>query len=286
VLGLVSEVRVQEGDYVSAGTVLLRMEDTRPRKAVDEARAALDVARTEFEEGRRSLLEEHRILIELAQSAIRAAQAQLKMAEEDLAHKQERLREKLISAHDVTIAEQQRTTAAEVVRGKEEELKRLKLKDPNAAVTLLRLKVEIAEARLEQARAALADYVVTAPRSGTVLQVSVRAGEALTGVPRQAAIEFAPDSPRVIRAEVQQAFAYSVTEGLEATIVDDAHAPGTWTGRVTQVSDWFTQKQPSVGEPLQFSDVRVMPFLIELDPGQSNLRLRQRVLVILKVPAR
>src|SRR5439155_21663000 len=98
----------------------------------------------------------------------------------------------------------------------------------------------------------------TAPTSGTVLQVAVAPGETLTGLAHQAAIEFGPDSPRVIRAEVEQAFAWQVTEGLEAEIKDDTHAPGTWTGRVTHVSDWFSQKRSSVGEPLQFSDVRVM----------------------------
>src|SRR5207248_10933535 len=40
--GRVAEVRVQEGDYVSAGAVLFRMDDTLARNKVSEAQIALD----------------------------------------------------------------------------------------------------------------------------------------------------------------------------------------------------------------------------------------------------
>jgi multidrug resistance efflux pump len=283
--GRVAKLFVREGDSVAAGAELLRMEDTLARQRVIEAEAALDAARAELEEGR-ALPQQHRLGLEQAEAAVKAAQAQRNMARQAWERKQELAKINQLNARELSIAQEELTAAEQNVRAKEAELRRLRLNDPYTAVRLLEIKVARAEALLDQAKAALAEYVVTAPRAGTVLRVTVAPGDTLTGLSPQAAIEFSPDSQRIIRAEVEQAFASLVAEGQEATVEDDTHAAGRWTGRVKHVADWFTQKRPVMSEPLQFNDARTLECLVELDPGQPRLRLGQRVRVTIQVPVR
>jgi HlyD family secretion protein len=284
--GRVAEVRVQEGDYVSAGAVLLRMDDTLARDKVSEAQIALELAKYDADKAR-TLPEQHGIRIQQAESAITIAKARQNAARQVVQFMEEQERGGVPpSRREFIVARGEAQAADEDVRLKDSDLRLLKLNDPNIAVQIAKTNVLRAELAVKQAQDALSQFDVTAPRSGRVLQVAIAAGDVLTGMPREQAIEFAPDSPRVIRAEVEQAFASLVTEGLEVEIQDDTHAPGAWTGRVSHVADYYAKKRLGASDPLQFSDVRVMPFLIELDPGQANLRLRQRVLVTLKVPAR
>jgi multidrug resistance efflux pump len=251
--GRVADVLVREGESVPAGAVLLRMDDTLARRRVDEAQAALDAAKAEQAEGR-TLPEQHRIRLDQARAAINAAVAQRNMAEEALTRKQELERKNLLTNRsELLIAQEELKAAKEALLIKEAELRALGLRDPQTAVRLLEIKVARAEALLEQAKAALSDYVLTAPKAGTVLRVTVGPGDTLAGPPRQAAIQFCPEGPRVIRAEVEQAFASLISEGQTARVEDDTHAAGQWTGRVQRVSDWFTQKRSTVQEPLQFN---------------------------------
>jgi multidrug resistance efflux pump len=284
--GRVAEVLVREGEIVPAGVTLLRMEDTLARRRVDEARAALDAAQAELAEGR-ILPEQHRLLQEQARAAAKAAEAQRNMAEEALTRKQELERKNLLTNRsELLISQEQLTAAKEALLIKEAEKRSLSLRDPQTAVRLLEIKVARAEALLAQAKAALGDYVLIAPKAGTVLRVTVGPGDTLAGPPRQAAIQFCPEGPRVIRAEVEQAFAALIAEGQTVRIEDDTHAAGQWTGRVQRVSDWFTQKRATLQEPLQFNDVRTLECVIALDPDQQRLRLNQRVRVTIQVPAR
>jgi HlyD family secretion protein len=283
--GRVAEVLVKPGETVSAGVVLLRMEDTLARKQVAEAQQALSAAQAQLAEGR-SLPEEHRLSLQQAEAAIKTVESQRNMAQQELKRKQDLARHDFSNARDLAIAQEQVTAAEAAVRAKEFELSRLKLKDPQSAVRLLEIAVARAELALEKAKTALAEYVVTSPCAGTVLELRVGVGDTIGGLAREAAVVFCPDAPRIIRAEVEQAFAALVAEGQEAHIEDDTHAAGVWTGRVKRVADLFTQQRPLMQGTLQFADVRTMSCVIELDPNQSKLRLGQRVRVTIKVPLR
>src|SRR5207237_981219 len=139
------------------------------------------------------------------------------------------------------------------VQAEEWKLKVLQVQDPLAEARLIEFEVVIANVRLERAKAAADEYTIRAPKAGKVLRVNVRPGDALAGTPQQPAMEFAPDGPRIIRAEVEQAQAHRVAEGQVARIEDDTHAAGSWTGRVVHVSDWYTHKRSVLQEPLQFN---------------------------------
>jgi multidrug resistance efflux pump len=130
---------------------------------------------------------------------------------------------------------------------------------------------------------ALEQCDLKAPADGTVLRVLVRPGEVLSSQPRQPAVWFCPQTPRIVRAEVDQEFGYRVALGQPAVIRDDSTAAVTWRGQVYRVSDWYTHRRSILQEPLQLNDVRTLECLIAVEPGQAPLRIGQRVLVTLEV---
>ena len=115
----------------------------------------------------------------------------------------------------------------------------------------------------------------------TAISERNRKGEVVSPSSPLPPIEFARDGQRYIRAEVPQASASRVREGLPARITDDTHAEGTWTGRVTYVSGWFARRRSVLQEPLQFNDVRTLECIIRVNPDQPALRLGQRMRVSL-----
>jgi multidrug resistance efflux pump len=136
---------------------------------------------------------------------------------------------------------------------------------------------------LKEAQRAVEECLVVAPASGTVLRILVSPGDIVGSQPRQPAIQFCPDGPRVIRAEIPQEFARRVTVGQAVSAQDDTtEEAATWTGRVARLSDWFTQRRAVVQEPLEKNDVRTLECLITLDPGQPPLRIGQRMRVTIK----
>jgi HlyD family secretion protein len=132
-------------------------------------------------------------------------------------------------------------------------------------------------ARREQARFALEDCSVKAPRRGTVLRVLVGPGDVLAASGKQPAVQFAIEGPQVVRADVEQEFIGRVAVGLTAHVSDETNSNVIWRGQVERVSNWITQRRSIMQEPFQFNDVRTVETLIALDPSQPPLRIGQRV---------
>jgi hypothetical protein len=107
--------------------------------------------------------------------------------------------------------------------------------------------------------------------------VLVGLGDVLGNGPRQPVLLFCPKGPRIIRVEIEQEFASHIEPGQPVKVEDDSGGPGTWTGKVLRVSDWFTQRRSVVQEPLEHNDVRTLECIVALDAGQPVPRLGQRM---------
>jgi hypothetical protein len=51
---------------------------------------------------------------------------------------------------------------------------------------------------------------------------------------------------------------------------------------VIRISDWYIQRRSTMPEALQYNDARTLECIIELDAGQPELRIGQRVRVTLR----
>ncbi len=272
--GRVAEVPVRENEAVTAGTILLRLEDRQARLRVQEAQVALDAAQEQLTEARK-LPQQQRARMAQQESALEAMQQRLAAARHLLERKQEMQRLKLLNAHEAAIASDQVREAEAGERAERAKLNELKLRDPLAEVRRADKEVALYQTRLEQARQALDECTLRAPRAGKVTRVLVNVGDVLSGQSQQPALLLCPDGPRVVRAEVEQEFAGRVALGQPVQLEDDVSSGATWTGKVARIADGYQQRRPILHDQARYTDVRTVECLITLDPSPAPLRLGQ-----------
>jgi membrane fusion protein (multidrug efflux system) len=278
--GKVVDVLVREGQRVTRGTVLFRMEDQPARALVAQAKADLRASESRLNDARK-LPNKHQLDIAQQRQVIVAKQQLL--SAERIAQKRV---EKLVkvggaSQEEVDAAPHKVKASEALVAVEEENLRKLELIDPGTDVSRAEADLAAKQAQLDSAEFALAECSIKAPADGEILRLLVGAGEMLGSLPKQPAVQFLPAGPRIVRAEVEQEFANRVSKGQSASVQDDSKAGPTWHGKVVRISDWYTHRRSIVQEPLQFNDVRTLECIIELDPQKEMPRIGQRMRVVI-----
>lgn len=275
--GLVTEVPVAENEVVQAGAVLLRLDAEAARAQVEEAEAGLEAAEAQLAEARKAP-QQHQLLVDQQKAAVAAARHELAAARLMASRKEELAKEDLANRKEAAAAAEQVRKLEAAVEAEQAKLDALRLRDPAQDVRRAQADASAKRGLLHRARHALREHTLRAPSDGMVLRVLTSPGEALGPQPRQPALLFAPDKPRIVRAEVEQEFVGRVAAGQRAEIADDAVATGsTWKGRVVRVAEWFAQRRTILPDTPTFQDVRTLECIVHLDPGQPPLRIGQRV---------
>lgn len=178
------EVRVMEGDKVTAGQVLVRLDDAEAKAAVAQARASVAQAAAQL----RKL---QRVGTPIAKTSLARAEVEVRSAEEELARAENLAgagaytAAQLSSAQEsVALARNRRAAAAVELKsfksgGDERQLALAALAQAEAAVAL-------ADARLNQTR-------LTAPVDGVVLQREIEPGDLVQ--PGQALLVIGAEGP-------------------------------------------------------------------------------------------
>ncbi len=192
------------------------------------------------------------------QAASRAAQARALAAQTDAA----RLT-RLASADAATRreAEQARQAAAVAVAQGEEAVR---------AVDVARVRERLAS--LEQTI-----RTVRAPVTGLVLRRAATVGAAAVTTAAAPLFVLAPDGPRIVRAELDEAFAARVGPGATAWITDASGGGHVFRARVVRVSPAF-EAAALEDQPGARADGRVLRLIVAFE-APNDLRLGQRVLV-------
>lgn len=283
----VSEIAVREGELVPVGTVLIRLVDDGPRAQAEQARRDLDAAQIDLSEARNKLPEKHRLDLLNQGAAVTQAKHILRIREIAHQHKKS-LAEKAVglsSPNDVNMAKEELDAAKSLVEVEENKLKQLQLQDPQSEIRRQEALVAKLAAASQVAQAALAEHVIKAPRTGSVLRILASPGDAVGPGSPLPAVEFATEGTRIVRAEVEQAFAANVAAGLPVTIQDGANSGSQrWKGKVQRVGDWYTRKRNVISDPNQVNDVRTLECIIQLEDGQPPLKINQQVLVTIQLP--
>ena len=278
--GRVVKVFAHDGDAVEADAPLFTMDDKMAMDQIDAAEADLRDAQLQLEEAQK-LVAQHQQQIDGQKQAVEARKQEA-AAGRAKADEAERLHGSQNASAEVVRAANAQVKALEAAaRGEEAKLHMLELDDPSLAVKRAENAVDAKQAQLRKAQMGLRECTVWAPAKGVVERMDVREGESLGPNPRQPAVMFAADGPRIVRAEVEQEWAGHVALGASATIQDYSASGPTWRGKVTRMSDWYTHRRSILLEPMQFNDVRTLESIITLDPGQPMLRIGQRMRVTL-----
>jgi multidrug resistance efflux pump len=278
--GRVSEVVVREGQRVKAGAVLLRLDDQQARLLVREAEGELKAARARLAQARK-MPQQHHAELAAQQAALEAARFRLAAARESAQRTRKLLKDGMAGSEEAATAENIVRELEAMLQAEHDKAARLQAFNPTEQVTLAEAEVEARQARLDEARHALSERAVYAPADGEVLRLLAAVGDVRGPQAANAAILFCPDRPRVVRAEVPQEFADRVRVGQTVVIQDDARLVEVGRGEVARVSDWYTQRRSVLQEPSVRNDVRTLECIIRITPGDSPLRIGQRVRVVM-----
>ncbi|MBT9470836.1 MAG: HlyD family efflux transporter periplasmic adaptor subunit [Phenylobacterium sp.] len=135
--------------------------------------------------------------------------------------------------------------------------------------------LQAAQARRQLAVFEVESRVVRAPVAGRIVRRSSAAGGYVAAT--APLFVLAPDGARIVRAELDEAFADRVTPQSRALVTREFQTGGVYGARVLRVADALGA--PSLGdEAASRADARVVTVLLSLAPG-ADLRLGQRVLV-------
>jgi multidrug resistance efflux pump len=277
----VTEVLVGENDAVTAGTVLLRVQDTSDRSDLDKAERGIKVAEGQI--GLAKLLAAKRLREIAAQrDVVEHAEKELALAQEGLKWAEGMVNKKLLTEDKVLAAKALLSRAEAQEKGEKAKLRGMEeLDEPALRIKMAEEDLAVRQADLKKARYALEKCELKAPEDGVILSVTVNLGDVFTPESRQPAFVFAPNRKRIIRVEVEQEFAHRLKVGQPATVYDYSTASEPWRGKVVRIAAWYKDRRVLLPELFPSNDVRTLECIVEVDPGQAPLRIGQRVRVTL-----
>jgi multidrug resistance efflux pump len=283
--GRIAAVLVGDNQAVTAGAVLVQLEDVPERLLLAQAQAALDEAGKKLEAVEK-LPGQHQARVAQQEAALEAARARLAAARLQADRLDQQWRKTVGSKDEAEAAAWQAKALEAALRAEEARLRELLFTDPAVEVARARAEVAARQAQCGLAQDALRGCQVMAPGPGTVLRVLASPGDVVSPQTGMPLVYYCPAGPRIIRAEVDQEFAGEVAVGQEVLLQDDAGGSVPRRGKVLRVSDWCTRRRSILQDPLQVTDARTLECIIRPEPEQP-LRIGQEVrLKILTGPAR
>ncbi|CAN5184364.1 hypothetical protein BH10PLA2_BH10PLA2_37620 [soil metagenome] len=279
--GQIVEILEPEGRMVKAGTVVLRIDDRFAQNAVQQAEAGVKAAKVELEDAKKSP-ELQKIEIAGQDEKIKGMAAQMAAAQTKLDRARFLVTQNQADQSEADGARHLFDQAKANWEGEISRLSAIKLKSPTSNIGKAEANLTAKEADLEKAKIALDLCSLKAPTDGEILKINVSKGEVFGPQAPKPAIILCPDIKRIVRVAVEQEYAPRVKEGMKVVIEDDVSAPGTWKGTVRKVGKVYIHKP--VIELLNFNDLRQIECIVDLDPGQSGLKIGQQVRVKMSPP--
>ena len=261
--GRVTEILVAEGDQVSAGQVLLRLDDQRHRLAVALAEAELARAEAELERlinGARPHERHEANSIYQAKAAL-LERAQLTWTRTQQLHAKNVLTQEQADNDRTEVARLEGEVAAARARA---ELLAAPAREDERRVA--EAQVATARSQLEQAKLSLARRELRAPYAARVLEINVEAGEMTRPDGPDAPLTLADTSRLRVRAFVEELEAPLVTPGMSAEIRADG-LPTVFRGTVARVSPRMNSKSLWSNQPGERYDTRTREVWIDLEDG-------------------
>ncbi len=265
--GRIVAVPVHEGQHVNAGDVLLALDDTDARMALEEARASVA----------RSLVEVRR----LRQKATPLAVASLRRAEVDVEHAQRELQrsQQLFGVGAQTaqlVQEAQQALALATTRRDAAQIELSNTLPAGSDRDLAVASMRQAQAALERARTRLDDCRLTAPAAATVAEIAVDAGDSVQ--PGKALIRLVVDGPVQLEMEPDERNLALLALGQAARASAEAFASQSFAARVSYIAPKVDPERGTIKVRLALSDppsyLRAdMTVSIEVEVGRAEAAL-------------
>jgi HlyD family secretion protein len=260
-------VLVDQGDPITTGQVVARLDDTQIAAEVRQAEANVRTADAQLRDLLAGARPEE---IDSLRAQLAAAQASHALSEQDFVRAQQLATKQIISQQDLDRARQVQDVSSNQERDLQQKL-RLALEGPRRdQVEAARSQGRAAEAALSLARQRLADTVITAPLTGYVVSRELEAGAVVNpGIPIFKVVD-----PHTVWATIyvdeQDTAGLAVGHPVDITIrsMPDRHFRGC-VARVRRESDRVTEQ---------------LAVDITLNEGPDRLTLGEQVEATIQLP--
>lgn len=230
ITGRILERLVKEGDKVSRGQLLVRLDDSELAADVKRQEAALRSAQATLRDLQKGARQQE---IEDARAAVSSAEATRSMTEREFQRNDQLFKQNLIAAQDVDRARQAYEVARAQERSARERLALILEGSRPDQIDAARWQVTQAESALAQAQSRLREAQVISPIDGVVLRKNLEAGEtANPGVPILTLV-----NPKDVwlRAYVPETEVGRLKVGDTATLRVDAFPNRVFSGRLVEI---------------------------------------------------
>lgn len=119
---------------------------------------------------------------------------------------------------------------------------------------------------------------IRAPLDGRIVRRSAKPGDGASIFNVTELFLLAPETDRIVRAELDEQFVASVRAGQRARILLDHDGKHAFEGKVTRLGEVFGARKLASDDPNERQDTRVIEMVVSVRNGQS-LRIGQRVQV-------
>jgi multidrug resistance efflux pump len=274
VAGLVTAVNVENNQLVSKGEVLLEIDDTRYRLALESAQADLDTAGQDVGAGTAG--------IQSAEANVAAAMAELSRAQKSYDRVQRIYGEDpgAVSKSERDFAQAALEKAHSGVAAAEAELDRAKQELGQEGSNNPRLRASVAA--LEQARFDLTNTKVRAPTSG--LATDLRIDQGYYAQPGQALMTFIAIHDVWIEAYFRENSLGRIKAGDRVELALDIQPGRVFAGKVASLSAGISTRESRLGDLPDVEDARGwlrdaqrFPVIVAFDESFANDNLGRRV---------
>ncbi len=275
--GRIVEILVDEGDNVTTGQVLARLDDRLAKARVGAAEAGLAQAKARYLLARRGPRKEDVLAARADADAAAAAAAHrgAEMARSERLGKAGAVADSVVDADGAAakVADAQASAAKarldSIAHGT-----RTELIDEAAAA------IAFAQAELDTAKTALDQTVLRAPTTGTILRRTAEVGALVTLMPPQVVVTVADVRELEIRAEIDEADIAAIAVGQPAFATSDAYGTLEFPIRIVRVTDELGRKTVRDDDPRARVDTRVLEVIARFDgPPTRKLPLGLRMSV-------
>jgi membrane fusion protein YbhG len=229
--GRIVELPIEEGQYVTKGDLLARLDDDdyREQVHVDEAtvrsrEAELDLALAG------SRIQE----IKAAKQTLLDAQADLKLKEQDFRRRRALLSEQGVSQEDLDTAATELKRARATFERVKQNYDQIVEGTRKEQIAVNRANLQLARENLDMSRVKLSYTVLSAPTSGVILVRQAELGEVMA--PGTPVVTIADLDHLWLRGYVNESDLGKIRWGQSATVHTDTFPDKTYSGRVSFIS--------------------------------------------------
>ena len=177
VVGKVKWIGVDKGDHVREGDVMVRLEDDEYQAQMEQARGQLATLQAKLDEALHGSRPEE---VAQAQANLDSAKADLDNAKVSLNRVKSQIGEGLVASQSVDDAQARYDSAVHKVNSLEKAYELVKLGPRQEEIDSLRGQVQQAKGAVAYAETNLANTIIRAPVTGTILERAVERGEFVT----------------------------------------------------------------------------------------------------------